>query len=70
MALTEQKVLKSVDVQLNTKTANVLWSHQILRDGDVISETNHRRAFSEAEKDDFLAEVEGADKYLAALDWA
>jgi hypothetical protein len=68
MALSEQRILKSVDIQVNIKTINVLWSDQILRDGEVISETNHRKAYDESQKDDFLAEVEGG-KDFAALVW-
>jgi hypothetical protein len=70
MALTEARILKSVEVQVTTKTANVLWADQILRDDVVISETNHRKAYTENQKDEFMTEVEGAESYLTALDWA
>jgi hypothetical protein len=69
MALSENRILKSVDIQLTTKTANVLWSDQILRDGEVITEANHRKAYTEDQKDEFLAEVDGAENYLSALGW-
>lgn len=69
MALTEQRVLKSIETLPAANAINVLWVDQVLRDGDVISETNHRRAYTQTQKDEFLAEVEGAAGYVLALGW-
>lgn len=69
MALTEQRVLKQITVLPEPKTVNVQWSDQVLRDGTVITETLHRKAYSEKQKNEFLAEVEGSEKYVAAVGW-
>ena len=69
MALTEQKVLKQVTVLAQQSAANVQWANQILRDGEVITETYERKAYTQDQKDDFLAEVEGAAGYIAVLGW-
>lgn len=69
MALTEQKVLKQVTVLAQQSAANVQWANQILRDGEVISETFERKAYTQEQKDEFLVEVEGADAYVSALGW-
>jgi hypothetical protein len=68
MALTEQKILKQVTI-LSGGTVNVQWSNQILRDGEVISETYERCAYGVDQKDQFLAEIPGAANYIAALGW-
>ena len=69
MALTEQKILKQVTVLAQQSAANVQWANQILRDGEVISEQFERKAYTADQKDEFLAEVEGADSYIAILGW-
>ena len=69
MALTEQKILKQVTVLAQQSAANVQWANQILRDGEVISEQFERKAYTADQKDEFLAEVEGADSYITILGW-
>lgn len=69
MALTEQRVLKLVTVLAQQSAVNVQWANQILRDSEVISETYERKAYTAAQKGEFLAEVEGAASYLPALGW-
>lgn len=69
MALAEKTIVKSVEIT-HAGTANVCWADQILRDGEVISEIPRRRAYSIEEKEAFLAEVAGAENYIAALGWA
>ncbi len=69
MALTEQKVLKQVTVLAQQSAANVQWANQILRDGEVITETYERKAYTQDQKADFLAEVEGAAGYIPILGW-
>jgi hypothetical protein len=45
MALTEEKLLVSIEFNLNERTINVLWRERILRDGIEINGTNHRGAY-------------------------
>jgi len=67
--LTEQRILKQVTTLPAQSAINVQWANQILRDGEVISETFERKAYAVEQKDDFLAEVEGAAGYVAVLGW-
>ena len=69
MALTEQKVLKQVAILPAQSAANVQWANQILRDGEVISETFERKAYTASQQAEFMVEVEGAAQYAAALGW-
>lgn len=69
MALTEQRVLKQVTILPGQSAVNVQWADQILRDGVIISESFHRSAYTESQKDNFLNEVENAHLYFAALNW-
>lgn len=69
MALTEQRVLKSVNILPSQGAANVQWADQILKNGEVISESYHRKAYTQDQKEEFLAEVEGAESYISALGW-
>ncbi len=68
MALTEQRIIKSVTISPGL-SVSVQWADQILKDDVVISETYHRCAYTEEQKSLFLAEVDGADAYLAVLGW-
>lgn len=69
MALSEQRVLKSVEVLPQAAAVNVLWEDQVLRDGEVIATTPFRCAYTQEQKDRFLSEVEGAINYIVALGW-
>ena len=69
MALTEERVLGSVQVLTQQSAVNVEWHDLIKRDGEVISKSNHNKAYTVDQKADFLAEVEGAEAYVAALGW-
>ncbi len=69
--LLENKIQKSVNI-VNTgdgMAAEVLWINQVLRDGIVIAEENHRYAYSVNDKDKFLEDVNGAEQYLTVLGW-
>lgn len=70
MALTEQRILKQVSILPAQGAANVQWSNQILRDGEVISETYERKAYTQAQAAEFINEVENAESYLTSLGWA
>ncbi len=69
MALTESKVLSQVTVLPEANAVQVRWDNLIERDGEVISRVPHRKAYSQDQKQEFLAEVEGAENYLGALGW-
>lgn len=69
MALSEQRILTSVTVLPESKIIQVLWRDAILRDGEEISSTNHRRAYMESEKAEFLADVPGGAVYAQAAGW-
>lgn len=69
MALTEQRILKSIQVLSQQSAVNVQWANQILRDGELVTETYERKAYTAEQYHDFLAEVEGAEAYLAVLGW-
>lgn len=69
MALSEQRILKQVTILAQQNAVNVQWANQILRDGEVITETYERKAYTQDQAAEFAAEVEGASGYLAALGW-
>ena len=69
MALTEERVLGSVQILPQQAAVNVEWHDLIKRDGEVISKTNHNKAYTAEQYHDFLAEVEGAEAYIAVLGW-
>lgn len=69
MALIEQRVLKQVSVLPISKTIDVQWADQIVKDGSVISEQYHRKSYSEKQKDEFLIEVDNAASYVSAVGW-
>lgn len=69
MALSEQRILKQVGILPAQSAVNVQWANQILRDGELVSETYERKAYTADQKAEFLAEVEGAASYISALGW-
>jgi hypothetical protein len=69
MALTEEKVLSEVTLLPQANAINVRWYNIIKRDGQVISKTPHRKAYSSDQKSEFLAEVEGAAAFVTAIGW-
>ena len=69
MALTEQRIIKSIQILPGQSSAQVQWADQILRDGELVTETYHRKAYTADQKGEFLAEVEGANNYLQVLGW-
>jgi hypothetical protein len=70
MTLTEERVLGSVQILPQQSAANVEWHDLIKRDGEVISKSFHNKAYTADQYNDFLAEVEGAEAYIAVLGWA
>lgn len=69
MAFTEQTILRAVTVRPDIGAIEVEWRNQVLRDGVVIADTPHRKAYMSDQKDEFLVEVEGAPDYVAAAGW-
>lgn len=69
MALSEKRVLSQVTLLPSSNTINVQWSDQILRDGDVISQSYIRKAYTQDQRAEFEAEVEGAAGYITAIGW-
>lgn len=69
MALIERTVLAQVTVLPQQSNVNVQWLNQILRADEVIASTPHRKTYNANMKNEFLAEVDGAENYLAVLGW-
>lgn len=69
MALSEKRIVKQVSIVPEIQCVNVQWADQIFRDGELVAETYHRKAYSLEQRDQFLAEVDGADRYTSALGW-
>ena len=69
MALIEQRILNQVTTLPNQSAIQVQWVNQILRDEEVISQTYERKAYMQEQKNEFLAEVEGAEGYFAIMGW-
>ena len=67
--LTENTIIKQVAILPNQSAINVQWANQILKDGEVISEQYHRKAYGPGQQAEFLAEVEGAADYVNLIDW-
>ena len=69
MALTEQTIIKQITVKPAQQAIEVQWANQILRDGEFISETYHRKAYGQEQQAEFAAEVAGAAAYVTAVGW-
>lgn len=68
--ITKQKNLKSVEVLTQANAINVLWTIDIVEDGQVISSSNHRCSYGKGQREQFEADVEGAEKYVDLIDWS
>lgn len=67
---TEQRILKQVAILPTQNAVNVQWSNQVLKDGELLTETYERKAYTATQDAEFAIEVEGADSYLSALGWS
>ncbi len=65
----EQRVLKQVAILPDQSAANVQWAVQVLKDGEIRTETFHRKAYTAEQIEEFLIEVEGAEAYISVLGW-
>ena len=63
------KQLKSVEVLPQANVLQVLWEVNIVEDGEVLTSSNYRATYGNTQKEQFLAEVEGADKYIGLIEW-
>lgn len=69
MAFTEQRILKQVAILPAQNAANVQWANQVLKDGELLTETYERKAYTAEQAAEFATEVEGATSYMTALGW-
>lgn len=65
----EKTILANVELLIAQNCIQVKWLNQILKDGVVISEVPHRKAYCQDQKAEFLAEVVDAQKYVDAIGW-
>jgi hypothetical protein len=70
MALTEERILGSVNVKVAQNAMDVEWWNLIKRDGEIISRTYHNKAYGRGQQAEFEAEVEGAAGYVGLIDWS
>jgi hypothetical protein len=70
MALTEKRIIKQITILPDTGTINVQWAGQILRDGAVVSEQYHRKAYGKDQMTEFVNEVENGQAYLPIVGWS
>ena len=63
------KQLKSVEVLPQVNVLQVLWEVNIVEDGEVLTTSNHRATYGNTQKEQFVAEVEGAEKYVGLIEW-
>lgn len=69
MAIIEKKIINQVVILPSQNAINVQWVNQVIKDDVLIAQTYHRCAYAEENKAAFLAEVEGAQSYLALVNW-
>ncbi len=59
MALSEQRILSSIEVLTEQNAINVKWEDRIMRDDEVISSAPFRRAYGNTERELFTADLAG-----------
>lgn len=69
MALSEQRVVNQISVLPNQNAINVQWADQIVKDGEVLTQTFHRKTYGPGQELEFTAEVSGAGDYVGLIDW-
>ena len=65
----EIKYIRQVSLLPAQSAVNVQWATAIKKDGELVTETYERKAYTAEQYHDFLAEVEGAEAYIAVLGW-
>lgn len=53
----EKRILASVEVVLGANVLNVSWKDVVIKDGDVVAETTHRKAYESTDRAIFMQEV-------------
>jgi len=66
---TEQRILKQVSVLSAQNAVQVQWANQVLKDGELLSESYERKAYIAEQAAEFAAEVEGSASYMSILGW-
>ena len=61
MALTEQRVIKQIAILPLQNAINVQWANQVLRDGELLTETYERKSYTASQSIDFASEVGAFD---------
>lgn len=57
MALSERRILSSVNLRIDIQCIEVCWLDQVLRDDEVISSVPFRRAYDRNSRELFLADL-------------
>ena len=65
----ETKTVVEFTVLPAESAMQVKWRIQVTKDGEVISSKDHYKIYTAEQKDEFLAEVEGAEGYVAIMGW-
>jgi hypothetical protein len=70
MSITKSTMLKSVNVNLESNTLEVLWVTDIQEDGAVLTSSNQRSSYGASEKERFEADLgEEAAKFVGLITW-
>lgn len=69
MALSEETKQDQVTIDSGTNSVCVRWRNAILKDGVEIASSYHRKAYSEYEYTEFLAEVENGAAFANLMGW-
>ena len=65
----ETKTVVEFTVLPAESAMQVKWRIQVTKDGEVISSKDHYKIYTSDQKDELLAEVEGAEGYVAIMGW-
>lgn len=69
MALEEKRIHKQTTILHDLGHINVMWANQVVRDGEVISETPHRKVYTPDMRAELLDEVAPAAGLIALAGW-
>ena len=53
----EKRILASVEIVLGANVLNVAWKDVVIKDGDVVAETTHRKAYESTDRAIFMQDV-------------
>lgn len=69
MPYSERTVAKTIEINVLGKTIHVIWVKQVLRNGEVLAETSHRKAYTSADREVFLADLPEYAMCAGAIEW-